>query len=351
MNINNKKYMRGAVLCNVGEPLQILENIEIPELQKGQVLIKNAFSGICRSQLMEVRGLRGEDKFLPHLTGHEGCGQVVEVDASVNKVKKGDWVILGWIKSSGLDAPGAKYKCKDMVINSGPVTTFSEFSVVSENRLVLLPKGVPKDIAVLFGCALPTGAGLVLNEISPEKGSSIAVIGLGGVGLSSLMALKTLECNPVIAVDISEEKLLMASKFGATHVINSSEEDVVEKIMKITNGKGVDYSIEAAGQTKTIELSFEILNRTIGQCIFASHPPENEKISLNPHHLITGKTIKGSWGGQSAPDKDIPKLADIYNRGLLPLEALVTKKYSLDNINQALNDLEDFKVFRPIISF
>ena len=347
----NRKYMRGAVLCSVSKPLQIMDEIEIPELRKGQVLVKNAYSGICRSQLMEVRGLRGDDKFLPHLTGHEGCGQVIEVGESVTKVKKGDWVILGWIKSSGLDVPGPTYKCRDMIINSGPVTTFSEFSVVSENRVVKLPSGVPKDIGVLFGCALPTGAGLVLNEINPKKKSSIAIVGLGGVGLSSLMAVKTLDCDPVIAIDISDDKLDMATRFGATHVINSSENDAISIVMDITEGKGVDYSIEAAGQTSTIELAFEILNKSSGQCVFASHPPEGDKISLNPHHLISGRTIKGSWGGESKPDKDIPKLAKFYKNGLLPLETLVTKKYSLDDINKALDDLENFKVYRPIISF
>tara|TARA_Y100000746_G_scaffold90427_1_gene76711 strand:- start:2425 stop:3477 length:1053 start_codon:yes stop_codon:yes gene_type:complete len=348
---NKKKYMRGAVLFNSGEPLKIMDNIEIPELQKGQVLVKNAYSGICRSQLMEVRGLRGDDKFLPHLSGHEGCGQVIEVGQSVRKVKKGDWVILGWIKSSGLDVPGPTYKCGDTIINSGPVTTFSEFSIVSENRIVNLPEGVPKDIGVLFGCALPTGAGLVLNEIHPKKKSSMAIVGLGGVGLSALMSIKTLDCDPVIAIDISNDKLDMARRFGATHTINSSENDVISVVMDITKGKGVDHSIEAAGHTATIELAFEILNKSSGQCVFASHPPEGDKISLNPHHLISGRSIKGSWGGESKPDVDIPKLAKFYKKGLLPLETLVKKKYSLDEINQALDDLENFKVYRPIISF
>jgi len=345
-----KLFMRGAVLWKTGEPLIIEDQIEIPDLKEGQVLVKISYSGVCRSQLMEVRGLRGKDKFLPHLTGHEGCGEVVAIGGSVKKVQIGDWAILGWIKASGNNAPGAVYKCNGVKINSGPITTFSTYSIVSENRIVPLPDGLPKDIAVLFGCALPTGAGIVLNEISPKKDSSIAIVGLGGIGLSALMATKVLNCYPVIAIDISEDKLEIAKTFGATHTINASKENVYKRVLDITNGEGVDFSIEAAGSTKTIELAFEIIKKNGGECIFASHPPEGEMIKLSPHELISGKVIKGSWGGASRPDNDIPKLAKIYNEGNLPLEKLVNKVYSLDEINQALDDLENYKVFRPIIS-
>jgi S-(hydroxymethyl)glutathione dehydrogenase / alcohol dehydrogenase len=348
--LKKKKFMRGAVLWKTGEPLSVEDYIEIPDLKDGQVLVKISYSGVCRSQLMEVRGLRGEDKYLPHLSGHEGCGEVIEVGNSVTKVRVGDSVILGWIKSSGKDVKGAIYECNGVKVNSGPVTTFSNYSIVSENRVVRLPQGIPKDIAVLFGCALPTGAGLVLNEISPKKGSSIAIIGLGGIGLSALMATKVLNCDPVIAIDISEEKLEMAVLFGASHTINSSNEDVIQRVFEITNGLGVDFSIEAAGQAKTIETAFKII-KDKGECVFASHPAKGEIIRLDPHELISGKTIKGSWGGGVKPDSDIPKLAKIYLEGKLPLEHLISKVYSLDEINQALEDLENYKVFRPIISF
>ena len=345
-----KLFMRGAVLWKTGEPLIVEDRIEVPELKEGQVLVKISYSGVCRSQLMEVRGLRGKDKFLPHLTGHEGCGEVVAIGGSVKKVKIGDWAILGWIKASGINAPGAVYECNGVKINSGPITTFSTYSIVSENRIVPLPDGLPKDIAVLFGCALPTGAGIVLNEISPKKDSSIAIVGLGGIGLSALMATKVLNCYPVIAIDISEDKLEIAKTFGATHAVNASKENVHQRVLDISNGEGVDFSIEASGSTIAIELAFEIIKKNGGECIFASHPPEGEMIKLSPHELISGKAIKGSWGGASRPDNDIPKLAKIYNEGNLPLEKLVNKVYSLDEINQALDDLENYKVFRPIIS-
>ena len=343
--------MTGAVLKKTGEPLVIEEKIEIPELKTGQVLVKMAYSGVCRSQLMEVRGLRGEDKYLPHLLGHEGCGEVVEIGKGVTKVGVGNWVILGWIESQGKNAHGAVYKCDNLKINSGPVTTLSTYSVVSENRTVLMPECLPKDIAVLFGCALPTGAGIVLNEIKSFKPSSIAIIGLGGIGISAMMVTKVLDCETIIAVDIASEKLEMAKKLGATHIINSLTENVIEEVNKITEGEGVDFSIEAAGLTETIETAFQIVKKGGGKCIFASHPEQGKKIKLDPHELISGKNIKGTWGGDSKPDEDIPLLANIYKENNLPLDALITKKYSLEEINNALEDIENFKVFRPIISF
>ena len=146
--------MQAAVLLKINQPLEIYE-LNIPALIAGQVLVKILFSGLCRSQVMEVRGHRGEDLWLPHLLGHEGAGVVVEVGAGVSKVKPGDEVILGWIKGEGAEAPGAKYTIGDQVINSGRVTTLSNYSIVSESRLVKKPANLPFDEAILFGCAIP----------------------------------------------------------------------------------------------------------------------------------------------------------------------------------------------------
>ena len=347
--MNIPTHMKAAVLWECGQPLSIESEVEIPELMSGQVLVKMAYSGVCRSQLMEVEGQRGEDKYLPHLLGHEGCGKVVHTAVDVTKVSADDWVILGWIKGEGLNADGAKYKLGDKIINSGGVTTFSTYTIVSENRIVPLPKGLPRDISVLFGCALPTGAGIVLNQIKPKKNSSIAFIGLGGIGLSGLMATKAFECKNIIAVDVSDEKLKLAKEFGATHIINASTSDVLKEINNITDGMGVDYSVDAGGKVETIELAFEAIKKNGGLSIFASHPEVGKKISIDPFDLISGKNIKGSWGGASRPDKDIPLLAGLYNKGMMPLEKLVTKSYKLDEINIALDDLKNSKVFRPLI--
>jgi S-(hydroxymethyl)glutathione dehydrogenase/alcohol dehydrogenase len=341
--------MSAAVLWKTGDPLSIENNIKIPQLERGQVLVKIAYSGVCRSQLMEVQGARGEDKYLPHLLGHEGSGQVVAIGAGVSKVSEGEWVILGWIKGNGIDALGAKYKLGDKVINSGAVTTFSNYSIVSENRLVLCPKDTPRDIATLFGCALPTGAGMVINEIKPKINSTIAIIGLGGVGLSALIAAKISNCRKIIAVDISNEKLNLAKQLGATDAINPLNVNVENTIMDITNGDGVDYSVEAAGRIETIELSFKLIKHKGGKCIFASHPEKGKKISIDPFELISGKTISGSWGGGVRPDEDIPKLSKLFNIANIPLNTLITKRYRLEQINEALTDLSEGRVFRPLI--
>jgi S-(hydroxymethyl)glutathione dehydrogenase/alcohol dehydrogenase len=341
--------MAAAVLFEVGQPLRLVRGIELPDPGRGQVLVKVAYSGVCRSQLMEVYGKRGEDKFLPHLLGHEGTGRVVEVGEGVVKVKPGDRVVLGWIKGRGLDAGGPRYVWADHVVNAGGITTFNEMAIVSENRVVNLPSGVPMDIGVLFGCAIPTGAGIVTNEIRPTPGSAVAVFGLGGIGLSALMATMLYSCRKVIAVDVSEDKLAMAREFGATHLVNAAQQDPVAEILRLTDGKGTDYSIEASGLCSVIEIAFNSVKRGGGLCVFASHPEHGQRIHLDPFELICGKQIRGSWGGACRPDEDIPRLAALYLEGRLPLEKLITKRYNMDQINDALDDLEHKRVGRPLI--
>ena len=339
---------KAAVLEAIDKPLSI-KDIEIPNLLRGQVLVKVFYSGVCRSQLMEVQGGRGTDNWLPHLLGHEGSGIVVDVGEGVTKVKIGDEVILGWLKSSGLSAPGAKYLSGNQVINSGQVTTFSNYTVVSENRLVIKPPCLPFDTAVLFGCALPTGAGMVLNELKPMVGQSIIVLGLGGIGMAALIALKATGVKLIIAIDISNQKLALAKKLGATHIFNSTQEGFRQAIMDITDG-GAQLCIESGGLIETIEMGFSLICKNGGSLLFASHPPEGEMIRLSPHELISGKKIAGSWGGATFPERDIPIMYDLFKSANTDLSELLTKRYPLEQINEALNDLAAGKVFRPLIA-
>jgi S-(hydroxymethyl)glutathione dehydrogenase/alcohol dehydrogenase len=342
------KKITAAVLVNINTPIQI-KQLNVPELKEGQVLIKLAYSGLCHSQLMEVRGKRGQDKYLPHLLGHEGVGRVIAIGEGVSKVHKGDRVVLGWIKGDGLESNGQTYQSVDgETINAGAVTTFSDYAVVSENRVVLCPKEISSKVAVLFGCALPTGAGMVLNELKPEAESSVIVLGLGGIGLSALIALNEFKLANIIAVDIEPEKLVLAKKLGATHTFLSNADGIEHYKQEFP--EGVDYALESAGLCKTIELAFSLIKKQ-GLCLFASHPAFGEKISLDPHELICGKTIKGSWGGNSFPDIDIPKLAKIITKNNLPVDLLLSDTYSLMDINQALTDLEQRKIVRALISF
>ena len=341
------KLVRAAILYEPGTAL-VVADIELPELTAGQVLVKVLFSGVCRSQLMEVRGRRGHDQWLPHLLGHEGSGIVVAVGAGVSKVEAGDAVILGWIKGEGLDAPGARYRRGDATINSGPVTTFSNYTIVSENRLVKKPAALAFDVAVLFGCALPTGGGMVLNELQPSPEQSVVVLGLGGIGLSALMAVSALGVKNVIALDVSNDKLDLARQLGATHAINADAAGARQTVLDLTGG-GADICVESAGTTATIELGFSLIRPRGGRLLFASHPAAGEMIQLAPHELISGKQIAGSWGGATVPDQDIPRFFELFAQANIPLQSLLTKRYALEQVNAAIDDLEAGRVFRPLI--
>jgi len=341
------KFAQAAVLEKIGQPLSI-KTIELPKLQKGQVLVKVIYSGVCRSQLMEVEGGRGEDDWLPHLLGHEGSGIVVETGEGIKKVKKGDEVILGWIKGKGIDAKGAIYISDNHKINSGPITTFSNYTIISENRLVKKPKWLPFDEAVLFGCALPTGGGMVFHNFKTEAHKIVTVIGLGGVGFSSLITLKEMGAKKIIVVDTIEKKLSKALQYGADVALNSNNKNFKTQFKKYAPF-GSDLCIEAGGSVSTIELGFSLINSKSGHLIFASHPPNNEKISISPHDLISGKKISGSWGGGINPDKDIDDLCKIFYSKKRNLSKLITKKYVLKDINKALEDLSKGNIFRPII--
>ncbi len=344
------KNLKAAILVKTGHDVKIEVGIGLPELKTGQVLVKIHYAGVCHSQLMEARGARGEDAYLPHFFGHEGTATIVETGPDVTKVKPGDKVILGWIKASGIDGGPTQYTGPNgEIINSGAVTTFSSYSVISENRLVLKPPNTPMDLAVLYGCALPTGAGLVFNELKPQEQSKIAIVGLGGIGLSALMAAKQFAPKQLIAIDIEDQKLALSKELGATHCIKADAGDLVEQVYSLTDGQGVDYAVEAAGLVKTIELGFDLIKRNGGELIFASHPKAGDKISIDPFELICGKSIRGTWGGSSSPDKDIPLLDEMYAQGKLNLEPLLSHRYPLEHINQALNDLESRKIVRALL--
>ncbi len=231
-----------ALLVQTGAPL-VLAELDIPALRPGQVLVEIAYSGACGTQVMEWRGDKGEDKWLPHCLGHEGTGKVLEAGSAVTKVKAGDKVVLSWIKGSGIEAGGAVYGWGEKKVNAGGVTTFQRHAVVSENRLTPLPAGLPMDVAVLLGCAAPTGMGAVYNVLKAQPGDSVAVFGTGGVGLHALMAAALVGAMPVIAIDPNPTRRALAPLYGATHVIDPTGIDVLAEIRKIAP-QGVDIAVE-----------------------------------------------------------------------------------------------------------
>lgn len=337
-----------AVLFELNQPLRQV-TLELPELKPGQLLVEVAYSGVCHSQLHEVRGRRGPDRFLPHTLGHEGSGVVRAVGPQVSKVRPGDHVVLTWIKGQGADVPSTTYHQGAAAINSGALSTFMRHTITCENRVVPLPREMPLREAALLGCALPTGAGVVLNTAAMPEGASLAIFGVGGIGLSALLAARLREARLLIAIDVVEHKLAEALRLGATHVINARERDAVAAILELTEGRGVDYAIEAAGRRDTMEAAFRSVRDSGGLCVLAGNLPHGEQISINPFDLIRGKRIVGTWGGETRPDVDLPRYAQWYLEGRLPLAELITREYRLDEINSALDDMEQGRLSRALV--
>ena len=339
---------KAAVLVETGAPLQILE-LEIPPLKPGQVLVDVAFSGVCHSQLNEVNGKRGPDRFLPHALGHEGSGTVVDVGEGVRKVKIGDKVVLTWIKGEGADVPGTVYGSEIGPINSGAISTFMNRTVTCENRVIPIAENMPLREAALLGCAIPTGGGMVLNTAKAKEGDVVAVFGAGGIGLCAITVAAMRGAKTIIALDVSDDKLSQAKKLGATHAVNVNKKDALEAIQELTSGKGADFCIEAAGLRQVMESAFKSVRDGGGLCILAGNVALGEQISIDPFDLIKGKQIVGSWGGATVPDHDIPLYSELYVAGKLKLDGLITHSFSLADINQALEGLASGKVGRAII--
>lgn len=338
--------IKAAVLYGLNEPL-VIEELETQALGQGQVLVKILYSGVCQTQVNEVKGVKGPDKYLPHTLGHEASGIVHEIGPGVTFVRPGDYVVLSWIKGPGLEAPSSQYLLGSRRVNSGAITTFNTFSVVSENRLTKIPREVPADVAALLGCAVPTGAGMVRNTLKAEPGSSIAVFGLGSVGLSAVMFASVVGCARIIAVDIYDSKLELAKKLGATHTINSSAESALEKI-KVLTGSGADYAIESSGVGEVMELAFEAV-RPGGTAVIAGNIRRGDKIAIDPYALIHGKKIVGTWGGETKTGEDIPFYAEQYMQGRLKIDRLITQRYRLEDINEAFAGLKAGSVVKALL--
>lgn len=342
------RQTEAAVLVELGAPLRLM-SLTLPELHPGQMLVEVAYSGVCHSQLLEARGKRGPDPFLPHTLGHEGSGTVISVGEGVAKVKPCDRVVLSWIRGSGADVGTTTYASANGPVNSGALSTFLRQAVTCESRVTPIPATMPLREAALLGCAIPTGAGIVLNRAGVRPGESVAVFGVGGIGLSAVLAADLVSATTIIAVDVVDHKLEQARRVGATHVVNAREHDALAFIRDLTCGRGVDYAIEAAGRRETMELAFQAVRPQGGLCVLAGNLPSGERISIDPFDLIRGRRIVGTWGGETQPDDDIPQYVDLYLAGKLKLERLITHTYGLGGVNEALDDLERGAVGRALI--
>ncbi|MBI4823747.1 MAG: zinc-binding dehydrogenase [Nitrospirae bacterium] len=340
--------MKSAFLEKLNSPL-VIDQLIIPKLDVGQVLVKVICSGICGKQIGEIDGWFGEDKYLPHLMGHEGGGVVVETGPGVTSIRKGDHVVMHWRKGSGIESSFPRYKRGDSSVGGGLVTTFNEYAVVSENRITPIPKDIPFEIAALMGCAVTTALGLIDNEAELKIGQSIAVFGCGGVGLNVVQGAKMTSAYPIIAIDRLDIKLQMASMHGATHIVNAQNTDVRNEILKIAGRHGVDVFVECTGNVDNISFAYALTSPS-GKTILVGQPRYDQSLridSFSKHY--GGKKMFASLGGLTNPDEDIPRYLRLYSSGKLDLTGLITHRFSLDEINLALDKMRSGQTGRCII--
>jgi S-(hydroxymethyl)glutathione dehydrogenase/alcohol dehydrogenase len=339
---------KAAVLAKSGEPL-IVDEIEFPDaLEVGQVLVKVLHTTICGAQINEIDAVKGPDRFLPHLLGHEASAVVVETGPGVTTVEPGDTVVMHWRPSAGIQGPTPAYRWRDKKLNAGWVTTFNDHAVVAENRVTPISADYDLKVAPLLGCAVTTAVGVINNDAKVKIGESVIVFGTGGVGLNLVQFAKLVAAHPIVAVDLIDGKLEMAKQLGATHCINSSKvDDLPAELRKIVGDKGADKVLETTGNSSVIELAYE-LTHADGACVLVGVPTEKVTIYTLPIHF--NKVLTGSHGGDSVPDIDIPRIIRLDEAGKLSFKELITHEFALDDINAALDMVRSGEAGRVLVS-
>lgn len=316
--------MKAAILTHLRKPL-VVDDLGLPPLGVGQVLVKVKYAAICGAQLNEIDGAKGPDKYLPHLLGHEGVGTVIDIGPGVTTKAVGDRVILHWRPSEGIAAKGPIYDRHGSPANAGPMACFAEQCIVSENRLTLLPRGLDERVAPLFGCALTTAYGVVTRDADLKPGQSVLIFGAGGVGLAIVQMAALVSAYPITVVDPVETKWRAALERGADA---AGYFDLSSRIY--------DCVIDTTGQSNVIEQAYA-LTKTRGRTILVGVPRHDDPITIHSLPLHFGKVLTGSHGGDSKPHEDIPKIAALVRAGKLNLDGLVTHEFALDDINEALD--------------
>ena len=338
--------MKSAILVKSKSPL-IMADIDLPKnLKFGQVLVKVCYSGICGAQINEIDAVKGTDKFLPHLLGHEGSGIVEQTGEGVTTVKKGDHVVLHWRKSSGIQSATPKYFWNGKQINAGWVTTFNEKAIVSENRLTVIPKNFDLRSAALFGCAITSGFGAVNNDAKVKIGQSVLIFGIGGMGLSIAYGSSLVSANPIAGVDINKNKIKIGKKFGLTHGIISKSKNFEKELKNIFGKNGPEVVFETTGNSRIMEQAYN-LTPNDGKTIFVGVP--NNKISIHSLALAFDKKLEVSHGGDSVPDKDIPRYIRLIQKKKINIKRLITHEFKLSEINKAIKLFRSGKAGRIII--
>lgn len=347
---------QAAVLDAVGAPLQMRE-IVLFEPEPNQVVVRIVASGVCHSDLSVIRGTF--PFMFPTVLGHEGSGVVESVGDAVTRVAPGDHVVLTWMPPCrecfhclagqsvlceiGLaESIGSNYAMVDGValVRGLGVAGFATHTLVSERSVVKIPKEADLELAALIGCALSTGVGAVFRTARVAPGSSVAVVGCGGVGLSVMQGAKIAGASMIVAVDRLPAKLDLARSLGATHVVDASGGDAVEGVREVTGGRGADYTFEVVGISETIEQAFAMTRRG-GTCVLVGAGSPSDEVRFNAMQLFLDmKTLTGCVYGSTDPDRDFPALVDMIDRGAIDAQKLITKRIGLDEINDALDSME-----------
>ena len=349
-----------------------LETLELAPPGDGELLVKIEAASLCHSDLSVIDGNRPRP--VPMALGHEAAGVVLETGAHVQDIKPGDHVVLVFVPSCGhcvpcasgrptLCEPAAAANGEGVLLRGGRrlsldgrsvhhhlgVSAFADHAVVDRNSAVKIDRDIPFDKAALFGCAVITGVGAVLNTAKISAGSRVGVVGLGGVGLNSILGARLAGAREIVAVDLKDSKLELAKKMGATLVFNADDPDCAMAIRAATGG--VDYAFEMAGSVPALELAWDITARG-GETITAGLLHPDKRFQLPPLQLVgEERTLRGSYLGSSVPVRDIPTYLDLYASGALPVDNIMSDYIALDGINEAFDSLKSGDVVRQIVLF
>lgn len=365
--------IKAAVLYQPHQPL-VVEEVDLDPPKQGEVLVRVAAAGVCRS---DYHFMVGESKYLlPVVLGHEGAGIVEAVGEGVTTVKPGDHVIFNFVPNCGfcafctagrpnlceksatlqqrafmLDGTSRLHKGSQVIHHFIRTACFAEYAVLAETGCIPLERDFPLEHAALIGCSVTTGVCSVLRTAQVPSGASVAVVGCGGVGLNVIQGARLVNADPIIAIDIREGNLNLARQMGATHTVNAGTEDVLRRVLDITNGQGADYSFEVFGGSHTAQTAFDIVRRG-GTVVIVGVAPDGQKAGFELITILRKElTIKGSYYGSARPRVDMPLLVRLAKEGRLDIGTLAQRRYRLEQINQAYRDLEEGLPGRGLIVF
>jgi len=342
-----------AVLFKQHGKLSVYELENISLIPAGYVLVKVKYSGICHTQLNEIRGILGKDKFLPHCIGHEGVGEVVRVGSGVKNIKIGETVVISWIRNKlkKNKYSQAFYKYKGKKVNTGGCNTLLNYSLVSDDRVFKISnKNKFIRESILLGCALPTASNAILNISNINQNSNILIMGMGGLGYASLFVLNFIKCKSITCIDSNVRRINLIKNLKNCNFVHIDKKKLKEFVKK--NYESFDLIIDCTGSKNLIEKTFSLCKKFVGQFIIIGNTKINQKISIKIWDIIFGKTLTGAWGRGGTVMNNFLINQNILINQIKNIKKILPKKnYKINQINQAIKDFETGKILRPIVKF